>query len=72
MAEQLRILTLNSISHAGLKLLPAERYEVGSHVERPDAILVRSQDMHAMTIAGTRCARSAVPAPAPTTSRCRR
>ena len=42
MAEHLRILTLNSISHAGLKLLPAERYEVGSHLERPDAILVRS------------------------------
>ena len=42
MAEHFRILTLNSISHAGLKLLPAERYEVGSHLERPDAILVRS------------------------------
>jgi D-3-phosphoglycerate dehydrogenase len=46
----LRVLTLNSISHAGLKLLPAERYEVGAHVDRPDAILVRSQDMHGMVI----------------------
>jgi D-3-phosphoglycerate dehydrogenase len=51
MGESLRILTLNSISQAGLKLLPAERYEVGSHTERPDAILVRSADMHQMAIA---------------------
>jgi D-3-phosphoglycerate dehydrogenase len=53
MSDPLRILTLNAISHAGLKLLPAERYEVGNHVERPDAILVRSQDMHQMAIAET-------------------
>ncbi len=33
-----------------MKLLPLERYEVGNHMDRPDAILVRSQDMHAMTI----------------------
>ncbi|HTT38278.1 MAG TPA: phosphoglycerate dehydrogenase [Burkholderiales bacterium] len=50
MAEKLHIVTLNSISHAGLKLLPPARYEVGPQVERPDAILVRSQDMHAMEI----------------------
>ncbi|MFN0317674.1 MAG: phosphoglycerate dehydrogenase [Burkholderiales bacterium] len=51
MAKQLRILTLNSISHEGLKLLPGERYAVDSKMEDPDAILVRSQDMHKMTIA---------------------
>ena len=50
MPDKLQILTLNSVSHAGLKLLPPERYEVGNHTDRPDAILVRSQDMHAMTI----------------------
>jgi D-3-phosphoglycerate dehydrogenase len=50
MADRLHILTLNSISHAGLKLLPAERYEVGNHLDHPDAILVRSQDMHAVAI----------------------
>ena len=50
MADKLQILTLNAVSHAGLKLLPPERYEVGNHTDRPDAILVRSQDMHAMTI----------------------
>jgi D-3-phosphoglycerate dehydrogenase len=53
MAEHLRILTLNAISHAGLKLLPVERYEAGSQVERPDGILVRSQDMHQMSIGET-------------------
>jgi len=51
MAEPLRILTLNSISAVGLKHLPAERYSVGTHVQSPDAILVRSQDMHTMDIA---------------------
>jgi D-3-phosphoglycerate dehydrogenase len=53
MADRLRILTLNSISHAGLKLLLPERYEVGSHLESPDAILVRSHDMHGMQIPDT-------------------
>ena len=50
MPDKLHILTLNSISHAGLKLLPAERYEVSNHVEHPDAILVRSHDMHSAPI----------------------
>jgi D-3-phosphoglycerate dehydrogenase len=50
MAEPLRILTLNNISAAGLKRLPAERYQVGPQVEAPHAILVRSQDMHKMEI----------------------
>jgi D-3-phosphoglycerate dehydrogenase len=50
MAETLRILTLNSISNIGLKRFPAARYSVGSHVENPDAILVRSHDMHSMDI----------------------
>lgn len=46
MAERLRVLTINTISPAGLRLLPAERFQVGAHVESPDAILVRSQDLH--------------------------
>ena len=50
MAEPFRILTLNSISSVGLKRLPSERYNCGSHVENPDAVLVRSQDMHSMDI----------------------
>ncbi len=50
MADKLRILTLNAISEAGLRLLPGDRYEVGGRVERPDGVLVRSQDMHKMEI----------------------
>jgi len=45
-----RILTLNSISPQGLARLPPERYEVGAEIARPDAILVRSADMHALAI----------------------
>jgi len=41
-----RILTLNNISTRGLERLPRERYQVASDLERPDAILVRSGDMH--------------------------
>ncbi|MGE5526341.1 MAG: phosphoglycerate dehydrogenase [Rhodospirillaceae bacterium] len=50
MAERYRILTLNQISSVGLRRLPEERYEVGGKVEQPDAILVRSHDMHKMDI----------------------
>jgi D-3-phosphoglycerate dehydrogenase len=46
----LAVLTLNSISAAGLKRLPADRYSVGAEVTNPQAILVRSQDMHGMVI----------------------
>ncbi|HKQ26660.1 MAG TPA: phosphoglycerate dehydrogenase [Burkholderiales bacterium] len=51
MADPLRILTLNSISPLGLKRFPGERFSVGANIQLPDAILVRSQDMHAMDIA---------------------
>ena len=51
MAKQYRILTLNAISAVGLKRFPPAHYVVGSGVEDPDAILVRSHDMHAMEIA---------------------
>jgi D-3-phosphoglycerate dehydrogenase / 2-oxoglutarate reductase len=50
MAEPLKILTLNQISSVGLKRFPTGRYLVGSDVDNPDAILVRSQDLHAMEI----------------------
>ena len=45
-----RILTLNNISAKGLARLPAERYSVGPDVSSPDAILVRSADMHAAAV----------------------
>src|SRR2546430_6782639 len=46
-----RILTLNDISPRGLARLPRERYEVGAAVTRPDAILVRSADLHDFEVA---------------------
>ncbi len=48
-----RILTLNNISSRGLARLPRERYEVGSDFADPDAILVRSADMHSTPIASS-------------------
>src|SRR5215212_3123875 len=50
MAETFRVLTLNSISPLGLKRFPSATYAVGGQVPDPDAILVRSHDMHAMEI----------------------
>lgn len=45
-----RILTLNNLSARGLERLPRDRYEVASDLERPDAILVRSADMHGLAL----------------------
>ena len=45
-----RILTLNNISKAGLSRLPPGRYVTGSDLADPDAILVRSADLHSMDI----------------------
>jgi D-3-phosphoglycerate dehydrogenase len=51
MAEpQFRVLVLNQIAPAGLKRLPHEHYTVGKDVADPDAILVRSADMHALEV----------------------
>ena len=50
MADGYRILTLNQISSHGLHRFPAARYTVGKAVDDPDAILVRSQDMHTLAI----------------------
>src|SRR6185312_1296318 len=48
-----RILTLNNLSARGLERLPRERYEVGAEVAEPQAILVRSADMHSMQLPRT-------------------
>ncbi|HKT71739.1 MAG TPA: phosphoglycerate dehydrogenase [Steroidobacteraceae bacterium] len=45
-----RIQTLNNISARGLERLPRERYEIAGDLEHPDAILLRSADMHGTTI----------------------
>ncbi|MFI3199059.1 MAG: phosphoglycerate dehydrogenase [Methylococcaceae bacterium] len=41
-----KILTYNNISRAGLDRLPDERYQVSSHIDNPDAILLRSFNLH--------------------------
>ncbi len=45
-----KILTLNDIAVAGLRMLPREHYEVASEMVNPDAIILRSFNMHAMDI----------------------
>jgi D-3-phosphoglycerate dehydrogenase / 2-oxoglutarate reductase len=45
-----RVLMLNSISVRGLERLPRDRYEVASEIGHPDAVLLRSADMHSMTL----------------------
>src|SRR5512146_2508049 len=50
MAKVFQVLTLNKISPAGLKRLPASRYQVGDKIAQPDAILVRSYNMLEMEI----------------------
>jgi D-3-phosphoglycerate dehydrogenase / 2-oxoglutarate reductase len=50
MANPISVLVLNQISQNGLKRLPAERYQVAKDIANPDAIMVRSADMHSMEI----------------------
>jgi len=48
-----KIQTLNNISVKGLDRLPRERYEVASEIAHPDAVLLRSYNMHDMAIPET-------------------
>ena len=45
-----QVLVLNQISPLGLKRLPADRFTVGKDLPQPDAVLLRSADMHSMAI----------------------
>ncbi|MDR2314017.1 MAG: phosphoglycerate dehydrogenase [Spirochaetaceae bacterium] len=45
-----RVQTINKISSLGLDLFPRERYEVASEIPNPHVILVRSADLHSVTI----------------------
>jgi len=45
-----KVLTLNNISVRGLERLPRERFEVASDIGSPDAVMLRSADMHKMTL----------------------
>jgi D-3-phosphoglycerate dehydrogenase len=51
MPDRLRVLVLNQISASGLARLPAERYLVGKDVDAPDAVLLRSADLHGTVVA---------------------
>ncbi|MEL6951473.1 MAG: phosphoglycerate dehydrogenase [Pseudomonadota bacterium] len=48
-----KIQTLNNISVKGLRRLPRDSYEVASEIGHPDAVLVRSANMHEMDIPET-------------------
>jgi D-3-phosphoglycerate dehydrogenase len=48
-----KVLTLNNIAVAGLRRLPRTRYEVASEMSHPDAILLRSQNLHDIEIPAT-------------------
>lgn len=45
-----KIQTLNKISSKGLSLMPLEEYEIASELPNADAIILRSFDMHNMTL----------------------
>jgi D-3-phosphoglycerate dehydrogenase / 2-oxoglutarate reductase len=49
-AMTFKVLTLNNIALAGLERLPRDRYEVASEIGHPDAVMVRSADMHKVEI----------------------
>ena len=48
--RQFKVLVLNAISASGLKQLPAERYHAAKDVKAPDAVLLRSADLHSVDI----------------------
>ncbi|MDR0389584.1 MAG: 3-phosphoglycerate dehydrogenase [Spirochaetaceae bacterium] len=45
-----RVQTLNKISPLGLELFPRDKYEMASELPNPDAILVRSANLHGAAI----------------------
>lgn len=45
-----KVQVFNKIAKVGLNQFPAELYEVSTEIQHPDAILVRSQSLHEMTI----------------------
>jgi len=48
-----KILTLNNIAVEGLRRFPRSRYEVASEIAHPDAVLLRSHNMHDTEIPDT-------------------
>ncbi|MDH3418869.1 MAG: 3-phosphoglycerate dehydrogenase family protein [Gammaproteobacteria bacterium] len=50
MTKRFKVLTLNNIAQEGLARLPEKFYEVSAQADEPDAILVRSHNMHGMSL----------------------
>ena len=48
--DMYKVLKLNNIAEEGLKVFNSERYHCGDDVTNPDAIILRSYDMHEMDI----------------------
>lgn len=48
-----KILTYNNISRAGLDKFPDDQYQVGAQVDSPDAVMLRSFNLHEQTIPAT-------------------
>lgn len=48
--KKYHILVLNQIAPVGLSRLPSDQYDVAKSIAHPDAILLRSHDMHGMDI----------------------
>jgi D-3-phosphoglycerate dehydrogenase len=48
-----KVLTLNNISKVGLSRLPSSSYQIGNDIKDPDAILLRSANMHSGEIPKT-------------------
>jgi D-3-phosphoglycerate dehydrogenase / 2-oxoglutarate reductase len=48
-----KVLTYNNISPAGLNQFPRDHFEVASNISNPDAVLLRSFDLHGVAIPET-------------------
>jgi D-3-phosphoglycerate dehydrogenase / 2-oxoglutarate reductase len=48
-----KVLTYNNISPAGLNQFPCEHYDVAANISNPDAVLLRSFDLHGVPIPET-------------------
>lgn len=48
-----KVLTYNNISSVGLDRFPRDRYELASEIQHPDAVMLRSYDLHGVEIPPT-------------------
>ena len=53
MPDRLGVLVLNQIAATGLARLPSEIYRVGKDIAEPDAILLRSAELHGVPVAAS-------------------